>query len=180
MSSVLSSTLLLTVLLAVGLFFFIRASVKDRTQIVRLVAEQPQELALQQLKDYFTQRAYRLRTEESLQNQLVLEGFVRPSWFLAIFLTLLTAIGIACLVLVLSLVLPQLTTALLGLVLLSPLAGVFYWRGAARPEQITLKVETAETGATGSSLVTVAAHRDELLALQRNLSFKPVEEESAP
>ncbi|MEQ8754914.1 MAG: cofactor assembly of complex C subunit B, partial [Coleofasciculus sp. G1-WW12-02] len=39
---ILSSTFLLTLLLAVGLFFFIRASVKDRTQKVQLIAQEPE------------------------------------------------------------------------------------------------------------------------------------------
>ena len=39
-AAVLQSTFLLTLLLSVGLFFFIRASTKDRTEVMRLGSEQ--------------------------------------------------------------------------------------------------------------------------------------------
>jgi hypothetical protein len=176
MTSVLSSTLLLTFLLLVGLFFFIRASVKDRTQVIKLVSEQSAELTLQQLKQYFIQRAYCLEATDSVQEQMVLEGMVRPSWFLAVFLTVMAAIGIGCLALVLSIIVPGLTPVLLGFMALAPLAGVFYWRGATRLEKVLLKVEPVSDASTNSgSLVTMTAHRDELLELQRHFSFKPIE-----
>ena len=90
-TTILSSTLLLTLLLAVGLFFFIRASVKDRTEQVKLIAEQPEESLLTQLQEYFDQRAYRIDSVDAATNHVTFSGFVRPSWFLAIFLTLLAA-----------------------------------------------------------------------------------------
>ncbi|MBD0390148.1 MAG: cofactor assembly of complex C subunit B, partial [Nostoc sp. C3-bin3] len=39
-TAILPSTFVLTFLLAVGLFFFIRASTKDRTETARLISEQ--------------------------------------------------------------------------------------------------------------------------------------------
>jgi glucan phosphoethanolaminetransferase (alkaline phosphatase superfamily) len=174
-TTVLSSTFLLTLLLAVGLLFFIRASVKDRTQQVKLIAEEPEESLLKRLQQYFDQRAYRVVAVDAATNQVTFQGFVRPSWLLAIFLTVLAALGILCLSLVLSLLYPKFTSLFLGLVLVAPAAGVFYWKKAGRIEQVFLSVETELTQTTNpQSLITVTAHRDELQQLQQALKLKPL------
>lgn len=174
-ASVLPSTFLLTVLMAIGLMFFIRASVKDRIEVVRLASDQSEVSLLDQLQAYFTQRSYRLTAADAAQLKATFEGFVRPSIAMALFLTLLAAIGCLCLALMLIILFPS-ATAWFGLTLLSPIAGLFYWRRAARPEKILLQVERSNTAATDRSLsiVTVTAHRDELAALQRHLSLKPL------
>lgn len=172
-----ASTLVLTLLLAVGLFFFIRASVKDRTQEVTLVLEQEETSILEQLQQYFARRSYRVATVDSAQNQVTYEGFVKPSVFLAIFLTLLAAIGILCLALVWSLLFPRLSSIFLGVVLLSPLAGVFYWKKAGRLEQVLLKLpDSNKLPHNSQDKITVVAHRDELIELQRSLKLKPLKE----
>lgn len=174
-TTILSSTFLLTLLLAVGLFFFIRASVKDRTEQVRLIAQEPEESLLNRLQQYFDQRSYRVAAIDAATHQVTFQGFVRPSWFLAIFLTLLAACGILCLSLVLSLLYPTLTYAFFALVLLAPVAGVFYWKKAGRSEQVLLTVEAGPTQNTGSqSLLTVTAHRDEVQELKQALKLKPL------
>ena len=174
-TTILSSTFLLTLLLAVGLFFFIRASVKDRTEQVRLIAQEPEESLLNRLQQYFDQRAYRVAAIDAATHQVTFQGFVRPSWFLAIFLTLLAACGILCLSLVLSLLYPTLTYAFFALVILAPVAGVFYWKKAGRSEQVLLTVEAVPTPNTGSqSLLTVTAHRDEVQELKQALKLKPL------
>jgi hypothetical protein len=175
---ILVSTALLTVLLSVGLFFFIRASTKDRIQVVKLVTEQQEESLLEQLQQYFTQRAYRLAAVNAEQHQITFEGLVRPSVFLAIFLTFLAAIGILCLTLIGSFLFPETARALPVLAIFSPAAGIFYWRKAGRQEQVSLQVETLGNGsAVTQSLLTVTAHRDELAELKRTLSLKPLEVE---
>jgi hypothetical protein len=175
-TTILSSTFLLTLLLAVGLFFFIKASVKDRIQQVKLLADEPEESLLTQLQQYFDQRAYRVAAVDAVTKQVTFQGFVRPSLFLAIFLTVLAALGILCLSLVLSFLYPALGNVFLGLVLLAPVAGVFYWKKAGRNEQVSLKVEVASPQVTGTqSLITVTAHRDELQELQQTLKLKPLE-----
>ncbi|HEY9906459.1 MAG TPA: cofactor assembly of complex C subunit B [Thermosynechococcaceae cyanobacterium] len=164
--SVLSSTLLLTLLMLVGLIFFIRASVKDRIQVLRLSSAQPEEVTLQSLQEHFADRAYWVAAVDPGQKQIALEGNVRPSLALAIFLSGLAAIGMLCLSLVLSMLLPQLGLALLGLVLLSPIAGIFYWRRAGRAETVLIQVEPEESP-SAQSTIRVTAHRDELAELQR-------------
>ncbi|MBW4443152.1 MAG: cofactor assembly of complex C subunit B [Plectolyngbya sp. WJT66-NPBG17] len=168
---VIASTFLLTILLMIGLFFFIRASVKDRTQEVRLLSDQSEDSLLSQLRSYFGQRSYRVAAIDATQNQVTFEGVVRPSVFLAVFLSLLASIGVLCFVFVLSMVLPDWSNFWFGLLLLSPLAGVFYWKGAERVEQVSLKVEPS-LDATSQSVITVRAHRDELEELQRSLELK--------
>ena len=173
-TGVLASTFVLTLLLAVGLFFFVKASAKDRTEQVKLISEEAGEPLFTQLQQYFSQRAYRVAAVDAASNQVTFEGFVRPSWFLAVFLTLLSAVGILCLALVLAMLLPQQGGFFLALVLLSPLAGVFYWQKAGRSEQVSLKLESVpRPGSPTQSLITVRAHRDEVAALQKALSLKP-------
>jgi hypothetical protein len=175
-TSVLASTFLLTLLLLVGLVFFIRASVKDRIQTVQLLSDQSQDSTLDQLGQYFTQRAYRVAAMNEEPFQIQFEGFVRPSLGLAVFLSGLAAIGGLSLALVLAILWPQFARFFLSLVLLAPLAGVFYWQRAGRTETVLLRVEPASQAATvARSLVTVIGHRDELATLQEALSLTPTD-----
>lgn len=175
-TSVLSSTFLLTLLLSIGLFFFIRASVKDRTEVARFVSERPEDSLLMQLQQHFAQRAYQVATVDAASQSVTFEGMVRPSLFLAMFLTVLAGVGLLCLSLVLAVLFPQSTWYPGFLVLLAPLAGAFYWKGATRLERVTLQVaSTTDRLEPGQSIVTVSAHRDELAALRRSLPLKPAE-----
>lgn len=175
-TTILSSTLLLTVLLAIGLFFFIRASVKDRTQIIQMISTEPTDALLAQLQQYFTQRSYKVVALDATQNQVTFAGFVRPSWFLAVFLTFLAAIGILCLVLVVWILFPQLGLVFLGLELFAPVAGIFYWQKAGRQEQVSLKFESpaAESTQETQNLITVTGHRDELSVLRETFGWQKV------
>lgn len=171
-TTILSSTFFLTLLLAVGLFFFIRASIKDRTEQVKLIVSEPEESLLERLQQYFDERAYRIAALDRTTGEVTFQGFVQPSWFLAIFLTVLAACAILCFSLVLSLLYPTFAKLFLGLILLSPAAGVFYWRGAGRNEQVLLKVEPLPNRERDAqSLITVTAHRDELEQLQQTLKL---------
>ena len=171
-TAILPSTLLLTLLLSVGLLFFIRASTKDRTEIAQLVCKQDEATLMPQLREYFQARSYRVAAVDPEKNQVTFEGNVRPSWFLAGFLTLLAATGFICLSLVLSVLFPSYSTVFLGLVILSPLSGVFYWKKAGKLEKVSLKVEASQSEQNFSSMITVIAHRDELIELQKALPLK--------
>lgn len=173
MTPVIPSTFVLTLLMVIGLFFFVRASTKDRIEQEKLIAEQGAESLLTQIQQYFASRAYRITELNRENNQITFEGLVRPSWFLAIFLTLLTAVGLLCLGLVLSMVVPSVGQLFWGLVLLSPLGGWFYWKGSGRPEQVCLKLDAViDQGNQTQSLITVTAHRDELATLKQALNLK--------
>ncbi|MBW4644424.1 MAG: cofactor assembly of complex C subunit B [Goleter apudmare HA4340-LM2] len=174
-TAILPSTLLLTLLLSVGLFFFIRASTKDRIEKAQLVSEQDEASLMPQLKEYFHSRSYRVAAVDQELNQVTFEGFVKPSWFLAVFLTLLAAIGLVCLSLVVWLLAPGLGVLPLGMVLLAPLSGIFYWQKAGRLERVSIKLEATPSQQHPSSKMTVIAHRDELSELQRVLQLKIIE-----
>lgn len=151
--------------------------------MVKLIALQHEESLFEQLQQYFTQRAYRLAAVDSTQHQIRFEGFVRPSTFLAIFLTLLAAIGIFCLSLVLSFIFPSFASVFPAMVLIAPVAGFFYWQKSGRQEQVSLKVETLISTESGienlpQSLLTITAHRDELAAMRRSLGLKEFEEQT--
>ncbi len=170
----LASTLFLTLLMAIGLLFFIRASVKDRTESETLLSAQPEDALLTQLEQYFTTRAYRIVQLDPDKKQVTFSGVVAPSLGLAIFLSLLAAIGILCLALVLSMVLPQVGPLWWGLVLLAPIAGWFYWQKAGRLEQVQVRVESLAASSPGQqSAVTIVAHRDELITLRNTLPLQP-------
>jgi hypothetical protein len=178
-SLVLPSTFFLTLLSFIGLFFFIRASTKDRTKLMRFSSNQDEATLMTALKSYFQSRSYRVISIDADKNQVTFQGFVRPSWFLAIFLTLLTIVGILCLSLVLSVQFPNLGKFFLLFLLLSPLSGIVYWRKSGKLEQVSLKMENNNNNIPSeqpsSSIITLIGHRDELLELQKTLQLQSVD-----
>ena len=156
----------------IGLFFFIRASVKDRTQQIQLLPSETEDVLLKKLQEYFESRAYKITQIDPEKKQVTFKGFVQPSLFLAILLSLLAVVGFSCLALILFLLFPNANSLVWLLVMLAPLAGVFYWRKAGRWENILLNVVSR---ADSPNLVRVTAHRDELIKLEENLSVQTIE-----
>ncbi|MEM9507733.1 MAG: cofactor assembly of complex C subunit B, partial [Cyanobacteria bacterium P01_E01_bin.35] len=78
---VIPSTFFLTLLMMIGLFFFIRASVKDRTKQIRLVPAESEDVLIKKLQDYFESRAYQLVSIDTNNKQVSFTGFVQPSIF---------------------------------------------------------------------------------------------------
>lgn len=170
------STLFLTLLMMIGLFFFIRASTKDRTETLTLPQATAPETTLKDLVHHFEARAYTIHTADGDLQQVSLRGLVRPSVFLAIFLTTLAAVGLVCFALVLASLFPAVGFSFLGLIVLAPAAGLYYWRRARREEQVTVRVEppdSANSVESAASIATIVAHRDELIALQQTLKQQP-------
>jgi hypothetical protein len=167
---VLTSTFILTLLLAVGLFFFIRASTKDRIEQMVLESSSSEADLLPRLQQYFTDRAYRIAAVDRDTDIITFEGIVSPSIFLAVLLTALAAVGAMCLALVLSMLFPANSNLFLGLLLVAPIAGWFYWQGSARTEQVRLKVE-APTAQPSPTLIKISGHRDELAVFQSTLQL---------
>lgn len=159
------SALLLTGLLAVGLFFFLRASIKDRTESLPLVvntADLPQRVRL-----YLQNRGYRLVKLDGDRDTVVFEGEVRFSVGVLILLSLLGGIGAGCLGLVLNILLPELwqlplEIATVAIAMIG--TGIFYARGANRTEQVKLIAQP-------NNGLLVIAHRDELTQLKRSLGL---------
>jgi hypothetical protein len=162
---VLSSTLLLTILLLVGLISFVKSSVKDRTtEMIFTNNSLDDDRLLAEVRTYFKQRAYEVTQIDPTKESVTLTGQVKPSVFLAILIVVLVAIGLTCLGLVLSILVPALSDNWWLMVLASPLAGMFYWRGADRMESVSLELRP-------SSRLWVRGHKDELTELQRSLSL---------
>lgn len=162
----------MTLLMLVGLVFFIRASVKDRTQQIRYLTDVTNDALLNDLKAHFLQRAYHVVGIDPVEQKITFEGWVRPSLFLAIFLSILAGSGLLSLSLILSYFYPPGQNFFSGLVFLSPLAGGFYWQQAQRIEQVSIQLESfpSTSPSTEQCYVTVTAHRDELSQLQRAFS----------
>ncbi len=194
---VLPSTFFLTLLLMVGLFFFVRASIKDRTELMDWLADAPGEEVLSQVESCLKARAYRLTQVYPEEAKAVYEGLVRPSLGLAILLVSIVALGLMALSIVFSMILPSIGPKFIGLVFFAPLAGFFYWRGAERIEQVVVQVSTAidasdeeassnlseasldpeassNTPVSTQTKLRISAHRDELIALQAALPYPVV------
>lgn len=150
--------------MAIGLAFFIRASVKERTEELELACVRNATEIDRLATEHLIGRTYRIaKTEEGTT---LFEGQVRPSVFLAIFLSILAAIGFACVGLIVGTAIPSLGDTTIGIVMLSPLAGVYYWKKASKSERVVIAVQA--TGDTTSAL-TVIGHRDELNVLRQVL-----------
>lgn len=167
--------------MAIGLFFFVKASIKERTEAEDISLDLPQQQAIETIETHFTDRGYRVTERHSNPLVITLEGLVRPSIFLSIFLTLLTAIGLFCLALVLVVIAPDTGESWFAITVVSPLAGLFYWRGARREEKVFLSLPKSETIADllpldlnhdrHPSPIRVTAHRDELIVLRQALNL---------
>jgi hypothetical protein len=161
------STLLLTLLLSVGLFFFLRASSKDRTTTVEVRSSRPALEVLPALIGWLEQRGWRAAGGDPERRHLVFRAAVASSPALALLLSLLGSVGAACLGLVLRQLWPSLGWWPVLLALLGPLAGLLYRRRAQREEAVELRLISHDS-ATGSA-VKLRAHRDELIALELEL-----------
>jgi uncharacterized membrane protein YphA (DoxX/SURF4 family) len=152
------STLFLTLLLLVGLVFFLRGSTKDRTTIMEL----PDQNLTPKIRDYLLSLGYRVQNLDPDRDVVTLTGQVRASVGLAILLSLLATIGLGCLSLVLSLLFPEWGNGVYLLVGGAPIAGAFYWRGAQKTEEIKI---TARDGQ-----LVIQGHRDALRNIENRLS----------
>jgi hypothetical protein len=167
----LGSTLLLTLLLVVGLLFFLRAASKDRTTVVEVHSPRPPLEVLQGLTDWLGERGWRTEAGDPDRRLLRFRGQVSASRPLAALLSLLGGVGAACLGLVLRQVMPSLGWWPLLLALLGPAAGLYYLRRASRAESVELRL-LEEGSPDGGSTLRLRAHRDELIALEAELGSR--------
>ena len=140
--------------------------------LAQLIPAESEEVLLSKLQTYFEQRAYQIVKVDAENQTVTFQGFVKPSFFLAILLTSLAELGLFCLALVLAFLYPSLRGFSWCLLALAPIAGIFYWRNAGRLENVSLGLYPRKEGI---SLVTITAHRDELIQLQNNLNLQTVE-----
>jgi hypothetical protein len=162
------STLLLTLLLAIGLVFFLRAASKDRTTVVDVTSPKPAVEVLEGLTSWLTARGWAASGGDANQQLLRFRGQVSSSVPLAILLSMLGAVGAGCLGLVIRQLIPSLGWWPLVLALLGPAAGLLYRRRAERAETVELRLISGAEG--GGSQLKLRAHRDELIALELELA----------
>ena len=170
MTYYLNSTLLLTILLAVGLFFFLRASSKDRTTVIEIASSQKPLEVLNVMYEWLDLRGWSQSGGDFDQRLLIFKGQVVSSKLLAIFLGLLGGFGSCALGLVIIQIYPTLGwwPILLGLIG-GPLSGMIYFKKSAREEKFELRLLSDEDNEE-MTLIRLRAHRDELISLENELS----------
>ena len=169
MQSAFSSTLFLTILLAIGLGFFLRAASKDRTTVVDVRSSLPPLEVLKGISFWLEERGWKRNGGNVEEKLLIYKGNVASSTFLVIFLSCLGGLGSACLGLVLIQLYPSLNwwPLLLG-VIGAPLAGIIYRFKSKREESLEVKLLSSDL--SDVSILRIRAHRDELIAIQLELS----------
>lgn len=159
------STLLMITLLGIGLFFFIRASGKDRVETRLYLSQDPLDTTGSRVKAYFLDRHYALADRDP-SGIATFVGQAQPSLFVSGLLTLLAALGLACLAMVIeTLQGGRLAWALMGL---APVAGDYYRHRNNRTETIRLRIEAQDPD---GSRIHISGHRDELDELEQTLSL---------
>ena len=165
--SVHSSTLMLSLLLVVGLLFFLRASSKDRTTDIVISSNRPSLVMLETLGSWLHQRGWQVVGSDPDRRAMVYEGNVAASKALAVFLALLGGCGGAALGLVVHELIPGRLWWPLGLALLGPIAAPLYLRRAQRRERLELRLLSADD--VIPVRIALRAHRDELLSATSEL-----------
>jgi len=166
-SIVLPSTLVLTLLLATGLVFFLRASSKDRTTAMVISSYRPPLQLLGHLDSWLAARGWQVVHTHPEQRHLVYEGRVAASIPLAVLLALLGCCGGAALGLAISQILPGSQPWPLALGLVGLAAAPVYLRRAQRREQLAIRLLTPDQVVPCRLVMRV--HRDELLAVEAEL-----------
>ncbi len=164
----LKSTLFLTILLAIGLFFFLRASSKDRTTTIEIFSsKQPLEV-LNLVCSWLNLRGWKQTDCNSDNKTLTFKGQVVSSKFLAILLGFLGGLGSCALGLVIIQIYPNLSwwPILLGIIG-GPLSGIIYSNKSQREE--TFEFRLINDNETKPTQIRFRAHRDELIALENEL-----------
>ncbi len=168
MKPVLPSILLLTLLLAIGLVFFLRAASKDRTTVVEIYSpKQPLEV-LNGLSLWLEERGWCPDGGDASRQVLRFKGHVAASSTLAVLLSLFGVLGASCLGLVMLQLYPILGWWPLLLAGIGPCAGLFYLSRANRMEVVELRLISSDK--SDGSALRVRAHRDELIAMELELA----------
>ncbi len=163
-----SSVLLLTVLLCIGLVFFLRAASKDRTTVVDIFSPLPPLEVLNGITSWLEARGWKSDGGDAERSVLRFNGNVASSTFLVVFLSILGGLGSSCLGLVLIQLFPVLGWwPLLLTILGAPLAGFVYRKRSARIESLELKLMIDED--ISGTILRLRAHRDELIAMELDL-----------
>lgn len=166
----LKSTFLLTILLSIGLFFFLRASSKDRTTTIEISTETDPIETLNIICGWLKLRGWNQVGGNSEKKTLTFTGQVTSSNSLAIFLSVLGGLGSCSLGLVIRQIYPNLSwwPILLGLIG-GPISGIIYSKKSKREETFEFRLLDEFDKSTKLRL---RAHRDELISLEKELQDK--------
>ena len=166
----LKSTFLLTILLSIGLFFFLRASSKDRTTTIEIATERDPIETLNIICGWLRLRGWNQVGGNSDKKTLTFTGQVTSSNSLAIFLSVLGGLGSCSLGLVIRQIYPNLSwwPILLGLIG-GPISGIIYSKKSKREETFEFRLLDEFDKSTKLRL---RAHRDELISLEKELQDK--------
>ena len=149
--------------------FFLRAASKDRTTVVDVQSPLPPLEVLNGISFWLEDRGWKRNGGNVEEKLLLFNGSVSSSVFLVIFLSFLGGLGAACLGLVLIQLYPALSWwPLLLAAIGAPLAGFVYRIKSKREESLELKLVSSEL--SNVSILRIKAHRDELIAIQLELS----------
>ena len=171
MNYYLGSTLLLTVLLAIGLFFFLKASSKDRTTTIDISSCKKNLEVLDEVCNWLKLRGWQQIRVNSDKKTLTFRGQVVSSKSLALFLSILGGLGSCALGLVLVQIYPFLNwwPILLGLIG-GPISGFVYSKNSQREEIFEFKL--INENEYKFTQLRLRAHRDELIAFENELKVK--------
>lgn len=78
------------------------------------------------------------------EETITFKGVMGKSNSQAAFLTFCTFMGLGSLGLVLSVIFPDLGAKAYLITMLSPYAGIYYWKNANRVDEVTIKMETSD------------------------------------
>lgn len=142
------STLALYLLSLPGLFSLVTRSVKvkpvqktyDLPGPANPTAKPLRQVAAEVMA-YFKALNYEVAAAEEV---ITFTGVMGRSNSQAYFLTFCTFVGLGSLGLVLSILLPDVGSKAYFLCLLSPYAGIYYWRNAQREDKVKVKMETSD------------------------------------
>jgi len=171
MNYYLRSTLLLTILLAIGLIFFLKASSKDRTTIVDISSSKKNIEVLNEVCFWLKSRGWQQIKVNSDKKVLTFKGQVVSSKSLAVFLSILGCLGSCSLGLVFVQIYPFLNwwPLLLGLIG-GPISGLVYFKKSKREEIFEFKL--INENEIKLTQLRLSAHRDELIAFENDLKEK--------
>ena len=171
MNFYLGSTLLLTIVLSIGLIFFLKASSKDRTTIIDVSSSKKNIEVLNEVCNWLKSRGWQQIKVNSEKKILTFKGQVVSSKSLAIFLSILGGLGSCSLGLVIVQIYPFLNwwPILLGIVG-GPISGLVYFKKSQREEIFEFKL--INENEIKFTQLRISAHRDELIAFENDLKDK--------
>ena len=167
----LNSTLLLTILLSIGLFFFLRASSKDRTTTIQISSSKQPVEVLTMLCNWLKSRGWKQTGGDVEKQILIFKGQVVSSKTLAVFLGFLGGFGSCALGLVIAQLYPSFGWWPILLTLIGgPLSGILYFQKSQREESFEFRLITLDENQ--KTQLRLRAHRDELISLENELKEK--------